>query len=367
MGLSAALSLLTLLLALFFGLLLWQWPAAYGYVLMEDTPPEWLGCLMLLVSAWLYASGLRNRIRARQLAGALFCAGMVLLAFFVAGEEISWGQRILAFKPPDYFVRHNIQRELTVHNLTLPWMRPRRLAFVFMAGYGVMLPALVLISGSFRRLMQTCGIPVPPLGSSLGFCVAGLLMMSPVTGTDDELGELFFAVAIGGSAVLAAGYEERRGGRVLLQTFSILVVVSFIASLLSFHSATERQHLLDVGPLQAGLAYEGRGMPLHAAAEYEKLAQYWGTDWSLWVRVIELYYRGGDLERAYWLASGFLRIHRRERAVYGILVEIAHRWGIHDDVRAQIEEVLSEEPENSFAQEALSLVERLAREYRQWP
>ncbi len=42
--------------------------------------------------------------------------GAVLL-IFVAGEEISWGQRIFEIKNPDYFNQHNVQAELSLHNL----------------------------------------------------------------------------------------------------------------------------------------------------------------------------------------------------------------------------------------------------------
>ena len=44
---------------------------------------------------------------------AVLCVGL----FFVAMEEISWGQRLFEIKPPAYFLEHNLQRELTLHNL----------------------------------------------------------------------------------------------------------------------------------------------------------------------------------------------------------------------------------------------------------
>lgn len=36
--------------------------------------------------------------------------------FVVAGEEISWGQRIFGFKTPENYAKMNTQHELTLHN-----------------------------------------------------------------------------------------------------------------------------------------------------------------------------------------------------------------------------------------------------------
>jgi len=50
----------------------------------------------------------------------LFSALYLFLAFgmfFVSGEEISWGQRIIDITSPQFFIEHNSQRETTIHNL----------------------------------------------------------------------------------------------------------------------------------------------------------------------------------------------------------------------------------------------------------
>ena len=180
------------------------------------------------------------------------------------------------------------------------------------------------------------------------------LLTSPITATDDEVGELFFSVALLCSAFSAAGAEGTGGGKNLLQVSALFAVLATGLSILSFTVTMEREHFLCVGHLQAGQAYEGRGMTLAAAREYEKLARYWQTDWDLWVKVIDLYAKGGDTGRAFRLGEGFLRIHRREWRVYEILLEIGHRWGMHDHVQDLIREILTEEPDNEYAEQALS-------------
>jgi hypothetical protein len=40
-----------------------------------------------------------------------------LVLFFMAGEEISWGQRIFGVSTPPWFMKRNYQHELNIHNL----------------------------------------------------------------------------------------------------------------------------------------------------------------------------------------------------------------------------------------------------------
>ena len=39
------------------------------------------------------------------------------LLFFFAGEESAWGQRYLRYPSPPWFLQHNVQQEVTIHNL----------------------------------------------------------------------------------------------------------------------------------------------------------------------------------------------------------------------------------------------------------
>ena len=85
--------------------------------------------------------------RALTIGGALGFAGF---CFFVAGEEISWAQRLLAFKPPDIFLEKNFQQELNVHNLlkgeTLLGFKleSKYLVAVIAICYGVLAPVVVM-------------------------------------------------------------------------------------------------------------------------------------------------------------------------------------------------------------------------------
>jgi len=81
--------------------------------LREDAWVEWSTVYAFLAASALFAW----RARSGGGLGRLTCAGLALFCFFVAGEELSWGQRLLAFEPPEIFLAENYQQEANLHNL----------------------------------------------------------------------------------------------------------------------------------------------------------------------------------------------------------------------------------------------------------
>ncbi len=88
----------------------------YLLLLREDGPAEWA-----TFYAFLFA-GISFTVRAWQqrsssgLPQLLSLALLGIFCFFVAGEEISWAQRLFSFRPPEVFLEHNFQQEVNVHN-----------------------------------------------------------------------------------------------------------------------------------------------------------------------------------------------------------------------------------------------------------
>src|SRR5262249_25557167 len=82
----------------------------------EDNVAENLQVVFLLVGmiAAIGVSRIRWRRDERML--ALLYAGLAVACFFVAGEEISWGQRIFGIETPAPIAAHNIQHEINLHN-----------------------------------------------------------------------------------------------------------------------------------------------------------------------------------------------------------------------------------------------------------
>ena len=132
----------------------------YIQSIQEDESLEWatfwaflLAFLAAMVAAW-------RQVRQN---GRLpwFLAGVGLFCLVVAMEEISWGQRLLDYRPPVYFLQHNFQQELNVHNLPSQALRQLALKAVIL-GYGVLLPLGGLIPAS-GRFLSRIGILPPSL------------------------------------------------------------------------------------------------------------------------------------------------------------------------------------------------------------
>lgn len=89
----------------------------YDYLVSEDSITEYLQAVAYLASGViLIITGIRRSNAIDRLQKILFIvAGLGIL--LVAMEEISWGQRLFGIKTPEWFQTHNIQNELSIHNL----------------------------------------------------------------------------------------------------------------------------------------------------------------------------------------------------------------------------------------------------------
>ncbi len=154
-----------------FGLLLW-WldPDAYYSLAQEDKALEWSTFWAFVGAAgfYLYAAAhpdLNRKMRWFPISLSLFC-------LFVALEEISWGQRIFGYRPPEYFLQFNYQQELNFHNVIETRLRKLGLIAVIF-GYGVALPLLNLIP-SVRLWFHRFGIVAPALELLPAFLLTGI-------------------------------------------------------------------------------------------------------------------------------------------------------------------------------------------------
>jgi hypothetical protein len=85
----------------------------------EDYPVEYLTALFFLLSSGGFVVfAVRSRfLRERGSAWVYaFPIAWALLMLFFAGEEISWGQRILGFETPEWVAEDNLQDEFNLHN-----------------------------------------------------------------------------------------------------------------------------------------------------------------------------------------------------------------------------------------------------------
>jgi hypothetical protein len=155
--------------------------AGIGYVLSVVMTPtdfknHWMiredGFLESLTTLALFAGAVLCVYRWRTLRHShsrrfLFCtASLAAILVFGAGEEISWGQRILGIESPEFFQTHNKQAETNLHNMIVGGASINRIVFSKLLGLGVIvyllpLPWLFDRSERVRSLVNAHAIPLP--------------------------------------------------------------------------------------------------------------------------------------------------------------------------------------------------------------
>ena len=142
---------------------------------IEDGLVEWLTVLGLLLGSIV---SLRRFFVLRKQRRFIFLLATFLLGiflFFAAGEEISWGQRLLGIESSDYFKQNNTQGETNFHNLVLGGVRINRWIFSFglitvLSIYVIIMPLLYTRKRWMKNFVDYWGIPLPQLYQLIG-CV----------------------------------------------------------------------------------------------------------------------------------------------------------------------------------------------------
>ncbi|ABC83126.1 hypothetical protein [Anaeromyxobacter dehalogenans] len=133
---------------------------------MEDGPIEWATAIALLAGAGIAAVTARRPGAGNPSLHRLTWIGLALLCFFAAGEEISWGQRLLGIQSPEFFQSHNAQHETNLHNLVVGSVKVNKLIFsqlftVAAALFLLALPWAYRRRPAFARLVDRWAVPVP--------------------------------------------------------------------------------------------------------------------------------------------------------------------------------------------------------------
>ena len=195
--LSALLYLPPFLIAGFYVLMAVWFPAAYILGTYEDLYGEWAQTYLfatICIFAFLLAI---KKSRSR-----LFFTFLALAAFYTVMEEISWGQRLLNFKTPEFFMEHNIQHEFNLHNLlTGPvdsWVKTA-LGYMISATlliYGVVYSFLYKKGWRGAIWLETKGLPAPPFFLWPFFAIAAYLEPEPFHFNEAEVAELLVGLAV---------------------------------------------------------------------------------------------------------------------------------------------------------------------------
>lgn len=300
-------------------------PVQYSALLQEDRMAEW-GTVWVFLFAGLVR--LRQAIRERRVFDGL----VALFCLFVAGEEVSWGQRLLGVTALEYFLAHNYQQELTLHNLPQAFLKPKWVLVLTLAGYGVLCPLLARTALG-RRLLARVGATAPSLHLVPGYGLAiGLLLWYPLTLTGEwvELlaGSLFlvsarlalpavsialvltpvFAVLLtGGSGAVAHGRDAERSACARAEVQALLddLTVGKVATPLLRQRGTVHKRVWTAradGYLDQARLATFDGVPCHgSAAQGDTVRRHYLVDpWGM----------------SYWLAVERLDADQQQVSVY---------------------------------------------------
>jgi len=121
------------------------------WLAVEDGPFEWMTALFYFCASILFAISMRCRH-----IGRLWLLGLALLCFTVAGEEVSWGQRVVGLDTSKAMEQSNVQSEFSFHNLEGIHQHVRELGLLVVLGICVFVPAthrfVTLLRNFYERL-----------------------------------------------------------------------------------------------------------------------------------------------------------------------------------------------------------------------
>jgi hypothetical protein len=176
-------------------------------LLGEDGVYEYLGALFCLAASALFLAAyawfpVRRKRNASRTGRNIFFLLLSLALFCLFGEEISWGQRLLGLRTPEFMVAVNAQRELTVHNLACFQRSTHNLLgdnLTRAANLYLALSIVMLAFPTFGRLVASAGLPVASVRVALMVvvnrllhaCVMGLFGNPLGTGDTYRMGEIF--------------------------------------------------------------------------------------------------------------------------------------------------------------------------------
>lgn len=211
-------------------------PNFYYVVLQEDQIIEWMSFWEFFIAGILFTqAAYRQYVDEARIPWFLICVGV--FCFFVALEEISWGQRLFGYRPPAYFLEQNFQQEFNVHNVVDSDLRILALEIVIL-GFGIVLPVVWMIP-PIRRLCSKIAIVPPPVFFAPAFLATYCLYEVYPWRFSGELAELMLGLGFVFSALaLTSFFRKPNTGRrySFLYPFALVGIVVIFSAVMTFIS-----------------------------------------------------------------------------------------------------------------------------------
>ena len=110
------------------------YPAGYYLIVQEDGLLENAQAIFYFLSSIISGVAAWNFYKQEKFVSAATCIAIAGLLGFVGFEEISWFQRVLSIKSPAFFLEHNKQDEITLHNLK-PVQKVLHIIYIIVCGF----------------------------------------------------------------------------------------------------------------------------------------------------------------------------------------------------------------------------------------
>lgn len=212
-------------------------PGFYLFLVEEDGPLESLQSLAYL-SAAVIAVIVALRLNRRDLpVGAWLFILFAIGAVFAAGEEISWGQRVLGFDTPPVMEERNVQSEFTLHNIDIyqKVIHEQYVIIAFAAAFAAWLIPQKWITR--RSLALSYAIPARVL--TLWFIPAGIYYL---------YGGLAWNIGLPNFFATIRGIELWRDQESFETLFAFAFLLFTLTNLKSLHNAQPRSSFTNRSP-----------------------------------------------------------------------------------------------------------------------
>jgi hypothetical protein len=171
-------------------------PSVVAGLTVEDGAVEYLTAALFLVAAVAFSAAAVVRA-----ARKLWVLPLAAACFLVAGEEVSWGQRLRGVGTPGALAEVNVQGETNLHNIEGVHGIVRAVSVVVLVTLFALLPLAAQRFRAVRELADGLRFPLPPLLAAIlvlagvAFMAAPRILSGEVSFAFDEVGEFYVAAA----------------------------------------------------------------------------------------------------------------------------------------------------------------------------
>ena len=165
----------------------------------EDGIAENLTVVFLLGVVYLCIKRLITLWNSKSVLWRLGTMAFALLFFFAAGEEISWGQRLIGWDSGDFFLEHNAQEETNLHNMMIGETKVNKLIFsqvltAVLVIYLIIVPILYRRLNWVKNLFDRFAVPVSRWHHTIAFLLVTLGVLLIPASRKWEVYEMSFGV-----------------------------------------------------------------------------------------------------------------------------------------------------------------------------